>query len=45
MLKSFRDYYMLYALLAIAAVLLAAAVIRLIRSKKIVKRPGRKRDE
>ena len=45
MLKSLRDYYMLYALLAIAVVLLLAVIIRLIRSRKILKRPGRKRDE
>ena len=45
MLKSLRDYYMLYALLAIAVVLLLAVIIRLISSRKILKRPGRKRDE
>ena len=45
MLKSLRDYYMLYALLAIAVVLLLAVIIRLIRSRTILKRPGRKRDE
>ena len=45
MLKSLRDYYMLYALLAIAVALLLAVIIRLIRSRKILKRPGRKRDE
>lgn len=45
MLKSLRDYYMLYAILAIAAALLLAVIIRLIRNRKISKRPGRKKDE
>lgn len=45
MLQSLREYYMLYALLAIAAALLVAVIIRLIRNRKISKRLGRKKDE
>ncbi len=45
MLRSIQDYYMLYALLAVAAALLLAVAVRVIRSLRAAGRSGRKKNE
>ena len=45
MLRSVREYYMLYGLALLAALLLLAVIIRFVRRKKVLKYPGRKKNE
>lgn len=45
MLQSVKDYYMLYALLAVAVSILLAVVARLVRNRKSGKNPGREKNE
>lgn len=45
MLRSVKEYYMLYGLALLAALLLLAVIIRFVRRKKVLKYPGRKKNE